>query len=133
MAPLSLRRWFIIHFVADLLFAFPLLLAPVWTLSLLGWTVIDPLTTRLVGAALVGIGTESFLGRNGSLDSYRGMLRLKVLWSLSANLGIALSIVQGAPTVAWIFQSIFAFFSALWIFYATKLGAFSRETVHPRG
>ena len=51
------------------------------------------------------------------------MLRLKVLWSLSANLGIALSIAQGAPLMAWLFQAIFVAFSALWISYAIRLSA----------
>lgn len=119
--PRALRGWFVVHCVIDLIFAVPLLIAPVTTLQLFGWSVVDPLTTRLVGAALVGIGVESYLGRDRSIDHYRGMLRLKVLWSLSANLGIALSIAQGAPPMAWLFQAIFVAFSALWITYAIRL------------
>lgn len=121
--PRALRGWFVVHCVVDLLFALPLLIAPVTTLRLFGWSVVDPLTTRLVGAALVGIGVESYLGRDRSLDHYRGMLRLKVLWSLSANLGIALSIAEGAPPMAWLVQAIFLAFSALWIGYAIRLSA----------
>ncbi len=119
--PPSLRTWFVIHCVVDLLFAVPLFLAPVMTLELLGWTTVDPLTTRVVAAALVGIGVESYLGRDGSHEQFRGMLRLKVLWSLTANAGIALSIAQGAPAMAWMFQGIFLGFSALWIHYALRL------------
>ena len=65
--PRNLRRWFVIHFVADILFAIPLLLIPETILPFFGWTVVDPITSRLVGAALLGIGTESLLGRNASL------------------------------------------------------------------
>ncbi len=121
MVPKSLRFWFVVHFWADIAFAVPLLLVPVQMLTVFGWSVIDPLTARLVGAALVGIGVESLLGRNASLDSFRTMLRLKVLWSLSANFGIALTIWQGAPPAAWLFQGIFAFFSSLWIYWAVRL------------
>src|SRR2546426_5283160 len=41
MVPSSLRTWFVIHFLADVLFALPLFLAPRWTLSLLGWPAVD--------------------------------------------------------------------------------------------
>ena len=90
-------------------------------MSFFGWTTIDPLTTRLVGAALVGIGVESFLARNASLESFQSLLRLKILWSLSANLGIALTLIEGAPRAAWLFQGVFVTFSAVWIFYKVRL------------
>lgn len=117
----GLRRWFVVHCVVDLLFAVPMFIAPVMTLSLFGWTVVDPLTTRLVAAALVGIGVESFLGAGNGREHYLGMLRLKVLWSLTANVGIFVSILQGAPPAAWLFQGIFVGFSALWVTYFLRL------------
>ncbi len=55
MVSKNLRTWFVIHFVADYLFALPLLIAPTWLLNLFGWQSIDPFTARLVGAALIGI------------------------------------------------------------------------------
>ena len=120
--PKSLRSWFVVHFVADIAFALPLLIAPSAFLPLFGWTHVDPVTTRLVGAALVGIGGESLLGRNADLASFRTMLRLKVLWSLTANAGFILSILQGgAPWGTWLFLGIFTAFSALWITYSVKL------------
>jgi hypothetical protein len=119
--PSSLRAWFAFHCVVDLVFAIPLFIAPVTALEMFGWTTVDPLATRLVAAALVGIGVESYLGRHGTLEQFRGMLRLKVLWSLTANAGIALSIAQGAPPLAWLFQAIFIGFSTLWITYALRL------------
>ena len=59
MVPSSLRSWFVVHFVADIVFALPLFLAPQWTLTLLGWRAVDPIATRLVAAALFGIGIQS--------------------------------------------------------------------------
>jgi len=120
--PPALRRWFVVHFFADILFAMPLLVAPRATLGLFGWPAVDPVATRLVAAALVGIGVESLLGRSASRDSFKTMLRLKVLWSVTANVGIAWSIAEGAPWGAWLFQGIFLAFSALWIRYALLLG-----------
>ncbi len=79
MVPSSLRTWFVIHFLADVIFALPLFLAPRWTLSLLGWPAVDPLATRLVAAALFGIGIQSLLGRGEGAAAFRALLNLKII------------------------------------------------------
>jgi hypothetical protein len=121
MVPKNLRTWFVIHFIADYLFGIPLLLAPVWTLTLVGWSHVDPATTRLVGAALLGIGGESLLGRNASLETFKAMLNLKIIWSLTAIFGISMSIIEGAPLMSWGFLGIFVTFSAIWVYYRIKI------------
>lgn len=35
--PRALRGWFVVHCVVDLIFAVPLLIAPVTTLQIFGW------------------------------------------------------------------------------------------------
>ncbi len=119
--PVSLRRWFVVHFVADLAFAAPLLLAPGWLLPMLGWTCVDPVSARLVGAALMGIGVQSLLGRHDSADAFRGLLGLKIIWSASAILGLILAIIDGAPPAAWAFLAIFIAFCSVWIHYRLRL------------
>lgn len=121
--PASLRRWFVIHFVADLAFAVPMIVAPHFTLRAFGWTVVDPVTTRLVGAALVGIGVQSLLGRDEGPESYRSMLSLKCLWSGAAVVGLSLSIAQGAPRMTWVFLAIFVSFAAVWNYYRLLMRA----------
>jgi hypothetical protein len=119
--PQALRRWFVIHFVADIIFALPLLLIPEIIMPLFGWTVVDPITSRLVGAALLGIGVESLLSRNASFEVYKAMLNLKVLWGSGAVFGIVLGIMFGAPASAWLFLLIFTIFATVWIYYWLKL------------
>jgi hypothetical protein len=121
MVPASLRFWFVVHFVVDICFAVPLLLAPERTLSLLGWTTIEPFSTRLVGAALMAIGLESLLGKGGNADVFRAMLNLKIVWSGSAIVGITLSMIGGAPPMGWAFLAIFSVFSLVWIYYRIRL------------
>ena len=77
--PKTLRWWFVVHFVADVLFAVPLFLAPRAFLGALGWTAVDPVATRLVAAALFGIGIQSLLGRDESPATFRAMLNLKII------------------------------------------------------
>ena len=112
--PGNLRTWFVVHFAADMLFAIPLMFFPEQFLQLFGWTVVDTVSARLVAAALIGIGVESFLGRNAGIASFRTMLRLKALWSGSAIIGLTISILGGAPRGAWVFLAIFVAFFALW-------------------
>ena len=127
--PSSLRRWFVVHFVADVVFAAPLLLAPESFLRALGWMAVDPVAARMVGAALAGIGIESLLCRNNSVDVFRAMLRLKCIWSGAAIAGLSLSIAQGAPPVAWAVLAVFVAFAAVWNYYRVKL----RSDAPPRG
>ena len=119
--PRALRFWFVFHFVADIVFAIPLLVAPAWLLGLFGWEVVDPFTARLVGAALVGIGVESLLGRNASAESFLTMLRLKILWSLTATVAILVTMLEGAPPLGWLIFAIFAVFHVVWVYWFVRL------------
>jgi hypothetical protein len=119
--PKSLRVWFVVHFAVDIIVAIPLLLMPELLMPLLGWSVVDPITTRLVGAALLAIGVESLLGRNASRDVFKAMLNLKILWAAGAVAAIGLGIDAGGPMLAWIILAIFAAFLGLWIYYRIAL------------
>lgn len=124
--PKALPTAFIVHFWADWIFALPLMLMPREFLGLLGWDQVDPFTARLVAAALMGIGTESLLGRDGSLAHYRGMLRLKIIWSSAAILGISWSIIEvwgAVPLMAWLVLAIFLGFNGLWVYWWRRLSA----------
>ena len=119
--PNGLRTWFVIHFVADVLFAIPLLLFPQALLNFFGWKTYDPIMTRLVGAALMGIGVESLLGRNASAATFRAMLNLKVIWASSALIAIGFGIAEGAASTAWLFMTIFFVFWCVWVYYRMAL------------
>jgi hypothetical protein len=117
MIPRSLRVWFVIHFVADILFAIPLFFAPEPTLKLFGWTAVDPAATRIAAAALFGIGIQSLLGRNEGVEAFRALLNLKVIWSGSCVLGLLWTQLEGGPPLGWIFVGIFVVFNSVWTRY----------------
>ena len=121
MVPTNLRRWFVLHFIADMFFAIPLLLIPDQFLSLLSWETIDPLASRLVGAALMGIGFGAFVSRNAGLSAYLAMLNMKIIWSLTAVLGILASLISGGPIFGWLVVIIFAAFAVIWLYYRLQL------------
>lgn len=124
-APAALKRWFVVHFVADVVFAVPLLLFPHTFLSALGWSIVDPFAARLVAAALFGIGIESFLARHAPLSSYRSMITLKIIWSSAAILGMAVTVLQ-YPTfrapASYLLIAIFVGFNIVWLYWKRRLG-----------
>ncbi len=119
--PKSLRFWFVVHFVADMLFAIPLFFAPRAFLGMLGWTEVDPVATRLVAAALFGIGIQSLVGRNETREAFKAMLNLKIIWSMTAVAGLAWSWLDGGPPMTAGLLGIFVVFSALWWTYRIRL------------
>jgi len=119
--PQSLRIWFLIHFFVDIIFAIPLLLIPSWILGRLSIVTTETITARLVGAALMGIGGASFFSYKKSKESYDILLTLKIIWSVTALIALALSLYAGAQNILWLIIGIFAIFSAVWIYYKIKL------------
>lgn len=123
--PGALRVWFVIHFAVDLVFALPLMVAPELLLGWLGWQSIDPFAARLVAAALFGIGIESLLARNSRPEVFKGMLNLKIIWSLSAVVGIAISMVSAGaerPFFSWLLLGTFVVFNFVWLYWRRRIG-----------
>ena len=56
----SSKATFLIHAIVSVLFGAPLLLAPGRFLGLFDWAPIDPLTSRLLGSALLALGWGSY-------------------------------------------------------------------------
>ena len=119
----SLKLWFFVHFVIDMIFGIPLMIAPVKILTWIGWTSVDPFTARLVAAALLAIGIESLLSRNAPIQAFKSLLSLKIIWATTAIVGILISITTTPeyPKVAWAFIGSFLFFDIVWIYWQIKL------------
>jgi len=123
--PSALRFWFVVHFVADIIFAIPLMFMPEAFLGWCGWKCVDPISARLVAAALFGIGIESLISRNADIYAFRSMLGMKVIWSFTAFAGIGLSLLEGAhgrPLMGWGFFATFVGFHGLWLYWRITVG-----------
>lgn len=117
--PSSLRIWFWIHGIVDFLFAIPLFLAPTWTLALFDITA-EPLSARLIAAALFAIGGSSLLCSEKK-EQYQALLKLKLIWSSIALLALLLAIIHGAATQIWFVLLLFLIFFFTWWYYWLKL------------
>jgi hypothetical protein len=129
--PASLRRWFGIHAIVDLLIGLPLLVAPETLLRTLGWITVDPLSARLVGAALLAIGLQSWVGRRAAVETYRAMLNLKLIWSAAAIGSLLVAIGSGAPGASWVFLALFIAFFGIWFYYRVRIKQISRMNDMP--
>lgn len=118
--PASLRAWFVVHFLVDVVVAIPLLTMPEEILPRFGWTAVDSVSPRLVAAALMAIGVHSWRCRNAGVETYRALLGLKILWSATAVAGLTIAIARGAPPLAFVLLSIFLGFSGVWSHYAIR-------------
>ena len=119
-----LKIFFVLHFIIDVSIAVPLFIAPMFFLKILGWHDIDPVAARLVASALFGIGIESYLGRNSSSEAMINMLNLKIIWSLSAIIGIIISIAESnyeTPFLLKLILAVFIFFNLIWIYWRMHL------------
>lgn len=127
--PKALSVWFVIHFIIDMSVAIPLFFFPERSLELLGWETVDPLLTRVVAAAFFGIGIESLLGRKASIEGFKNMLDLKLIWSFSASIGIGwalLSGAQGSPLTGWLILITFVVFHFIWWYWRLKVDSILR-------
>src|SRR5262245_8264376 len=124
--PPTLRTWFVVHAAICLAAATALLAAPELVLHRLGWACVDPIATRLAGAALLAIGGQSMIMRNAGVEAYRTMLGVLVLWSLAAALGLFVGIGAGAPPAAWALLSIFVLFAGVWVHHAIRFRQLDR-------
>ena len=118
--PLSLRRWFVAHFVVSTAVGLPLLVTPALLLHALGWTQVDQASTRLVGAAFLAIGGESMIARGADLDTFKALLNLKMLWSYGAIFGLMAAVGEGAPPATWALLSAFIAFAGVWTHYRIR-------------
>ena len=124
--PASLRRWFVVHAAVDLSIALPLLIAPETLLRTLGWASVDSITARLVGAALLAIGVQSWACRAASVETYRVMLNLKLVWSSAAIAGLLIAIGTTPPPAIWVFLALFIAFFGVWFYYRIRIKQIGR-------
>ncbi len=121
MVPTNLRRWFIVHFFVDLFAGLPLLLFPQWVAQQFSFNLGEPFIARLVAAAFLAIGTTSLLRRHDTVESYRALLTLKIIWSSLALTGLFLSVAQGASTAVYGPIIVFIPFWITWIYFYKKI------------
>lgn len=118
----ELRTLFILHAVVSLLLGAPLMLFPGPFLGALGWTPIDPIITRVAGAAILAMGYSSV--RAWLADSPQVavvLIEMEAIFSIVAVLGLLrhLLVSYYLPAVDFSFGLLLVF-AAAWIVFRLR-------------
>jgi O-antigen/teichoic acid export membrane protein len=118
----ALKVTFGVHAVVALLFGAPLLIAPGRFLGVFGWAPIDPLISRLLGAAMLALAWSSFLGYRTTESSLeKSFIQIEVVYTVLGAIGLLRHLL--VAWYAWFVWAIFyllAIFAILWIYFWWK-------------
>ena len=131
-----IRKLFLVHMIVALAFGALFYLVPGRTLNVLGcvedWvqlpeselsipggTFVDPVITRIAGAALVALGFASWRGwRASSRKEVEFLIQAEAIFcvfSVGAFVAGLLFWERPMPFIGWIFALLFALFGAAWL------------------
>ena len=134
--PNWLRTVFLVHLILALVFGGLLYLIPGRTLTGVGWvpvqvglpgselripgsTFVDPVISRIVGAALLGLAYTSFRGwRATRRQEVHLVLQMEAIFcvlSVGAFLAGLLFWERPMPVIGWVFVCLFAVFGVAWL------------------
>jgi len=112
-----LKVTLVVHIVLAVLFGVPLLGMPGRFLDWLGWAPVDPLLSRVLGAALLGFGWLDFRAlRQGNRAAARPLIEAGIVFNGFAAAGLAWNMLgAGWPWYVWTLLGGFSALTALWV------------------
>jgi hypothetical protein len=115
----STRYTFLVHAVVAAILGIPLLIIPGRWLPVFGWTadVIDPLLSRVLGAAVIALGWSSYRGwRAIDWDQVSFVVELEAIFTVLAAVGLLRHLIGFSyPAGVWFIFAIFVIFAIAWI------------------
>jgi putative effector of murein hydrolase len=114
----SLKVIFLVHAVVSALLGVLFLVIPGRFLGWFGWAPIDPIISRLLGAALIALAWSSYRGwRAAERAQVAILIELEAVFCVLASLGMLRHLVMGSwPWYAWLLFAGFAGFAVAWLY-----------------
>jgi len=115
----SLRYTFLVHMIVAVIYGLPMLIVPGGFLQIFDWAPIDPLMTRVTGAALLGFAWSSYRGwRAAGWDQVWRIVEAEAVFTTLAAIGLGRHIIAASwPWYVWMIFITFIVFAAAWIFH----------------
>jgi hypothetical protein len=112
-----LRVLFPVHAVIALVIGAPLLLAPGRFLGWVGWAPVDPLLTRLLGAALLALAWSSFRGwRAKEWSQVAILVEAEAVFTVLSCVGLLRHLLKGHYSLlVWGPFALLLIFAIAWI------------------
>ena len=118
----ALKSTFLVHSLVSLVVGALLLIAPGRVLGTLGWAPIDPIISRLLGAALLALAWSSFRGWQATERRQVAIvLEMEVVFTVLGCVALLRHLLFSRyPLVPWLVFAILLVFAAAWIFFLVK-------------
>lgn len=111
----SLRVTFIVDGVGGFVVGIPLLLAPGRFLGWVGWEPVDPLISRLLGAALIAIGWSLVRGVRAPEATQRILIEMALAFAVLGCAGLLRHLLKYRyPWFVWLTLAVLAVFAIAW-------------------
>ena len=116
------RITFALHAFVAFVLGLPLLLAPGRALDVIEWAPIDPILTRMLGAALLALAWSSFRGwRAEAWDQVDYLVELEIIFTVLSAVGIIRHLLVATyPWYIWTLLVILVLFAIAWIVALVK-------------
>ena len=118
----ALKITFLVHGIVSRILGALMLLIPGRFLTILGWAPIDPIISRLLGAALLALAWSSFRGwRATEWAEVAILVELEAAFCVLACVGLLRHlIIAYYPLIVWLDFAVFAVFAIAWIFFLIR-------------
>lgn len=100
-----------------------LLLAPGRFLGIFGWQPVDPLISRLLGAALLALAWSSFRGWQAeSFSQVTTLIEMETIFTVSGSLGLMRHVLKAYyyPWYVWVVLAVLVGFAIVWVYHLVK-------------
>ena len=118
----ALKITFLIHAVVSAASGLLLLVMPGRILQSLGWAPIDPIISRLLGAALLALAWASFRGwRAARREQVQMVLELEAAFATLACVGMLRHLLFAHwPLMVWLLFAVLLAFALCWIVFLLR-------------
>jgi hypothetical protein len=120
--PKALRMTFLIHAVVCVVGGLLLWIIPGRTLQFFAWAPIDPILSRVLGAALLALGWSSFRGWQATeRPRVQILLELEATFTVLACVGLLRHLLFARyPLVVWLLFAVFLVFAICWVGFLVR-------------
>jgi hypothetical protein len=120
--PKALKITFLIHALVSVVGGLLLLIIPGRTLLFFGWAPIDPILSRVLGAALLALGWSSFRGWEATeRTQVQIVLELEVAFTALACVGLLRHLLFAHyPLMVWLLFAAFLVFAVAWAMFLVR-------------
>jgi hypothetical protein len=118
----ALKTTFLVHAVVAALAGLLLLLIPGRTLQTLGWAPIDPILSRLLGAAFLALAWSSFRGwRASEWAQVAIVVELEAVFTVLGCVGLLRHLLLSRyPLIVWLDFAVLLAFAIAWLVFLLR-------------